>query len=341
MSVAVRLTAVVTDENVWPWLRDDTTLADHGVDARFVPLDDTGRLARELAAADACVSVFFPAEPARHAGNRLRFLQITAAGTDHIAWPELPATITVANAFGHGRSVAEHVLMTVLASRRHLLWRDARLRQGHWHTRLVDPDAPTFRNLPGTTVGIVGLGHVGRSVAHLCTAVGMRPVGIRRSATARTTDDPDFAWTDGPHALPGLLQESDVLVLACPLDDSTRHMIGAPELDLLGPDGLLVNVGRGGLVQEESLYDALRSGRLGAAALDVWTTPAAADPTPASPLPFHTLTNVIMTPHCSATAEDTYRDRAREVADNLCRLSTDRPPRNVVRAGGQGAVTRR
>ncbi|MGW4731931.1 2-hydroxyacid dehydrogenase [Streptomyces shenzhenensis] len=331
-----RLTTVVTDDNVWPWLRDDTTLAEHGVDTRFVPLADTERLVRHLATADACVSVFFPQELAGRAGHRLRLLQVTAAGTDHIAWQPLPATVTVANSFGHGRSVAEHVLMTVLAGRRQLLWRDVQLRQGHWHTRLVDPHTPAFRNLPGTTVGIVGLGHIGRSIARLCAAVGMRPVGIRRSAAEHRTDDPDFAWVNGPHALPELLCESDVLVLACPLDDSTRHMIGGSELDMLGPDGVLVNVGRGALVQEQSLYDALRTRRLGAAALDVWTTPAAPHPTPASPLPFHELTNVIMTPHFSATAEDTYRDRAQEVADNLKRLAAGLPLRNVVRAGAAG-----
>ncbi|MFF0223490.1 2-hydroxyacid dehydrogenase [Streptomyces sp. NPDC004629] len=333
--MTAHLTAVVTDDNVWPWLRDDTTLTDHGVDMCFVPLADAERLSRRLATADACVSVFFPADLARSAG-RLRLLQVTAAGTDHIAWPHLPATVTVANSFGHGRSVAEHVLMTLLAGRRDLLWRDARLRQGHRHTRLVDPHAPSFRNLPGATVGVVGAGHIGRSIAQLCAAVGMRPIGIRRSAAQRSTDDPDFGWVDGPHALHELLREADVLVLACPLDDSTRHMIGAPELDLLGPDGVLVNVGRGALVQEQSLYDALSSRRLRAAALDVWTTPADARPTPASPLPFHELTNVIMTPHFSATAEDTYRDRAVDVADNLNRLAARLPLRNVVRTGGTG-----
>ncbi|MFJ2213944.1 2-hydroxyacid dehydrogenase [Streptomyces sp. NPDC101062] len=331
-----RLAALVTDDNVWPWLRDDPTLAEHGVDVGHVPFADTEQLTRRLAGADACVSVFFPAGLASRTGDRLRLLQIAAAGTDHIAWPELPGTVTVANSYGHGRSVAEHVLMTVLAGRRHLLWRDAQLREGHWRTRLVDPAAPTFRNLPGTTVGIVGTGHIGRAIATLCAAVGMRPVGIRRSRSERTTTEPDFAWVDGPHTLPELLRESDVLVLACPLDESTRGMIGAAELDLLGPEGTLVNVGRGALVQEQPLYEALRTRRLGAAALDVWSTPASPAPTPASPLPFHELPNVIMTPHCSATAEDTYRDRAHEIAGNLKRLAAGEPLHNVVRAGEVG-----
>ncbi|MEV7084532.1 2-hydroxyacid dehydrogenase [Streptomyces sp. NPDC093085] len=327
------LTALVTDENVWPWLRDDPTLAEHGVETVHVPFEETERLHHRLPEADACVSVFFPAGLAARTGTRLRLLQIAAAGTDHIAWPELPATVTVANSFGHGRSVAEHVLMTVLAGRRDLLRQDAQLRAGHWRTRLVDPDTPSFRTLPGTTVGIVGLGHIGAHVAALCTAVGMRPIGIRRSRTVRTTAEPGFAWVDGPHALPDLLRESQVLVLACPLDDTTYGMIGAAELGLLGPDALLVNVGRGALVQEEALYEALRTRRLGAAALDVWTTPANPSPTPASPLPFHELPNVIMTPHSSATAEDTYRDRAHEIAANLRRLAAGEPLRHVVRAG--------
>ncbi|MEW2570617.1 NAD(P)-dependent oxidoreductase [Streptomyces sp. NPDC047070] len=328
-----RITALVTDDNVWPWLRDDTTLSEHGVDVTHVPLSDTERLKHRLPDADACVSVFFPAELAAGTGDRLRLLQVAAAGTDHIAWPELPVTVTVANSYGHGRSVAEHVLMSVLAARRQLLWRDAQLRQGHWRTRLVDPHGPTFRTLPGTTVGVVGTGHIGRCIAQLCAAVGMRPVGIRRTQSARSTADPDFAWTDGPQALHELACESDVLVLACPLDASTRDMIGGAELDMLGPEGILVNVGRGGLIQEQPLYEALRTERLGAAAIDVWRTPASPSRTPASALPFHELSNVIMTPHCSATAEDTYRDRAQEIADNLRRLAAGRPLHHVVRAG--------
>ncbi|MEK8170080.1 NAD(P)-dependent oxidoreductase [Streptomyces sp. M19] len=119
-----------------------------------------------------------------------------------------------------------------------------------------------------------------------------------------------------------------------PAHRGDRGLIGARRLRRLGADGLLVNVSRGAVVDETALYEALRDRTIAGAALDVWHTPASPGTVPPSRLPFAELDNVVMTPHCSANADDTYRDRAEEVADNLLRLSVGAPLRNVVRAGG-------
>lgn len=162
----------VTDENVWPWLRGSTALANRPIELEYLPGTDRAAVRDRLSGATAYVGVFFDAELARAVGPDFRFLQVTAAGTDHIAIDELPTSVAVCNAYGHGRSIAEHVLMVLLAARRHLLWRDAELRQGRWRTRMVDPTAPVFRTLRDSTVGIIGFGHIGRSIAQLCRAVG-------------------------------------------------------------------------------------------------------------------------------------------------------------------------
>ncbi|GAA2448230.1 2-hydroxyacid dehydrogenase [Actinomadura vinacea] len=313
---------VVTDADVGPLLRDGD-----GIDLVRVALDDRALLEDELARADAYVGVHFDAGLARAVGPAFAFLQITAAGTDHVAVGDLPARVTVANAYGHGRSVAEHVLMVMIAARRGLLRRDAEMRRGRWRSRLHDPDCPTFSTLAGATVGIIGFGHIGRSIARLCDAIGMRTVALRGSARGRDATDPDAAWVGGADALDDLLREAAVVVVACPLTDRTRGLIGARELALLGPSGTLVNVGRGAVVDEAALYEALRDRTIAAAAIDVWTAPPGTVPALAG------LDNVIMTPHYSATADDTYRDRAAQVAANILRVHRGEPPHHIVRQG--------
>lgn len=108
-----------------------------------------------------------------------------------------------------------------------------------------------------------------------------------------------------------------MVVLACPLTEDTRGLVGKRLIDLLGPTGILVNVSRGAVVDEAALFEALEDERLGAAAIDVWSAFATREPRMPSALPFHQLENVVLTPHYSATAQRTYRDRASIVTRNL------------------------
>jgi phosphoglycerate dehydrogenase-like enzyme len=309
---------VVTDSDVWPWLQ-----AAGRFDFVFVPLAHEARLLKELAGAWAYVGVFLDEMAAQAVGPGFAVAQITAAGTEHIAEASLPPGVTVANAAGHGRSIAEHVLMVLLASRRQLLSVDAGLRAGRWANRIVSPKAaPVFPTLEGSTVGIVGFGHIGRSIAKLCRSVGMDVMAVSRSARP---GDLDAEQVDSMAGLPALLDQSNVLVLACPLTVETRGLIGAHELDRLGPDGVLINVARGPVVDEHALYDALVNRRIAGAAIDVWYRPVSTDASSEpSTLPFRQLDNVIMTPHYSATASDTYRERANDVLKTLTEASEGR-----------------
>jgi len=130
--------------------------------------------------------------------------------------------------------------------------------------------------------------------------------------------------------LDDLLAGSDLVVLTVPLTDETRGMIGARELALLGSHALLVNVARGPLVDEDALYDAVESGRLGGAGLDVWWA-RATDGTRGYTRPFDQLDQVVLTPHFSGHTTETFGARAREVAANLARLEAGEPLTNVVR----------
>jgi phosphoglycerate dehydrogenase-like enzyme len=325
-----RLDVLVTEGNVWPWLRDDARLRKAGIELRHCPVDDEEQLLRLVPHADVYVGTYFTHAAGAAASDRLRTLLVTAAGVDQIDRTAVPAGVTVANSYGHGRAIAEYVLMATLAAERQLLWHDAELRQGRWHTRLVDADAPRMRNVDQRTLGVVTLGHIGQEVAKLALAVGMTVKGVTRSPEKEFAGREDLAWIGPMGELDRLCAESDVVVVTTPGNPQTQGLIGQRQLAHLGPHGTLINVGRGAVVDEQALYAALAGKRLGYAALDVWNAWASAEEHPVSELPFAELGNVLMTPHYCATTEDTYRLRAEELAANLLRVSEGAALTNVV-----------
>lgn len=319
---------LVTEPKVWAWLPDHPAVARAGLDLTFAPVDDRASIHAALTEVDAYVGGRFDEAMAAAVGRDFRFLQITAAGTEHVPLASLPAGVTVANAYGHEASMAEHILMVTLAARHGLLARDAALRRGIWRSRGVDPAVPPFQLIADRVVGIVGLGHIGRAIVEPFRSLGARCAAIRRSGPSPQVDGVE--WIGSSSDLLRLCRDSDVLVLACPLTDETRGMVGREQLEALGPQGCLVNVGRGGLVREDELYLALRDGRLGSAAIDVWSTFATLERSMPSTYPFEDLPNIVMTPHSSGTAEDTFRIRADGVARNLERVARGDTPMNIV-----------
>lgn len=255
---------------------------------------------------------------------RVRWVHSTAAGVGHVLFPELvESPILVTNARGmHARSMAEHVLGLMLAFTRRLhVSRDAQ-HERRWAQGELVRGAPSFEELHGATLGIVGFGHIGRAVATAASAFGMRVLAVRRRPAA----DPapaDEQW--GPERLGELLERSDWVVLAAPHTGETERLIGAAEFARLKPGARLVNVARGALVDEEALVAALRSGRLAGAALDV----TAEEPLPPeSPLWSHP--EVILTPHTSGVGPRFWERVAEQFADNLRRFLAGEPLENVV-----------
>jgi phosphoglycerate dehydrogenase-like enzyme len=180
----------------------------------------------------------------------------------------------------------------------------------------------TTRSLAGRRVTVVGLGQVGRHVATTFAALGTHVVGVGRPGGSR----PELAGVTVTDSLDAVLPDTDVLVLATPLTDSTHHLIDRRRLDLLPAGAVLVNIARGAVLDQTALVDVLREGRLGGAALDV-TDP---EPLPADS-PLWDRSDVLISPHSASTLDGENAALVDLFLDNLDRWRDGRPLRNVYR----------
>jgi phosphoglycerate dehydrogenase-like enzyme len=295
------------------------------------PLDEVEVLLRGWLSADAFERILARAP-------RLSWVHSASAGVERALTPAaIERGIVITNARGvFSRPIAEYVLMMILAVSRRLPQLLELQRERTWQPL----EGAELRDV---TVGIVGLGSIGRAVGALATAFGCRVIASRRTAGAGgrlTGDDADADGGDaagaslgevmlervlGPEGLPELLGESDFVVLAAPLTPETEGMIGATALASMKPGAWLINVARGRLVDERALLRALREGHIGGAVLDTFVEEPLG---PSSE--FYDLPNVIVTPHTSWSSGRVL-DRSVELfCDNLRRFAMGEPLVNVV-----------
>ncbi len=246
----------------------------------------------------------------------LRWIHTISAGVDHLLFPELRESEAIlTNASGvFNVPIAETVLAYMLAVVKRLPEFLAYQREHRWQKL-------SLRELRGLTVGIVGLGDIGSEVARLCRAFGMRVLGLRRHPTPSDVADEVFP----PERLHDLLAPSDFVVIALPLTEETRGIIGREALAAMKPDAWLINIARGALVDEEALIEALREGRIGGACLDVF----AEEPLPEDS-PLWDMLNVIITPHNSWSSPHIDEREIELFLENLRRYVAGEPLRNVV-----------
>ena len=212
--------------------------------------------ADELRDADVYVGSRFTAAMA-DAAEKLRLIHVAGAGTDKVDFDSLPPDVLVANTFHHEQSIAEYVVAAAVMLRRGFLTQDRELRRDIWATSVYDPAIPQPSTLGDAHIGFVGFGHIGQRAWNLFRAFGCTGAAVTGSGRVA---DVGLAWAGDTGELDRLLRECDVAVVSAPLNEHTEGMIGAPQLQALGADGVLINVGRGPLVQERALYDALAGG---------------------------------------------------------------------------------
>ncbi|MGH3388875.1 MAG: NAD(P)-dependent oxidoreductase [Actinomadura sp.] len=299
-------------EVTFPETRDRDGLHAALADAELVIGDFTGSLAMDAAAVAAA--------------PRLAFVQMPQVGVDSCDLPALTAAgVPVANTAGaNARAVAEWTLAAAFALCRQVVWGDRRTRAGEWpQSELL---ARGTREIGGQRVGILGFGAIGSTAAGLFEALGCtvsywsRRRRPEASATYRELDD--------------LLSNSDILVVVLPLTEETAGLLGPERLALLPQRALLVNAARGGIAPDDAVLDALESGRLAGAALDVFDQePPAAD----HPLRAHE--NVLLSPHVAGGTGEAQLNIVSIVVANIAAAVGERAVRNVV--NGIDPVVRR
>lgn len=241
---------------------------------------------------------------------RLKWLHVFNVGVDHPIYSEmLDRGVRLTTSAGSTAvPIAQNAIMGLLALARELpRWLQAQ-RERRW-----DParDAPPPRDLEGQTAVVLGLGRIGSEFARLGRALGLKVIGVRRSP--RRAEDP-VDELHPPSALPALMPRCDWLVVACPLTPQTRRLIDRATLAKLPAGARVINVARGEIIEEPALVEALASGRLAGAYLDVFET----EPLPPES-PLWTLPNVLITPHNSARSAGNEERVLAIFLDNLAR----------------------
>lgn len=250
---------------------------------------------------------------------RLRAFVRHGVGVDFIPVGEASRQgIAVTNAPGvNANSVAEHTIGMIIALQRHIALMDRGLRSGHWAS--LRQKAVFGRELGGQTLGLLGFGSVGRRIAAIARlGFGMRILAHRQSAE---TGETEITFC----SLEQLFEDSDIVVVACPLNDHTQGMVGRDMLGRLGPEGLLVNIGRGAILDEGAMLDMLANGQLGAAALDVFTE----EPLPTASA-LRQLDNVLLTPHVAGISVNSNLGMSTLAAADSLRILRGYRPRYLI-----------
>lgn len=212
-------------------------------------------------------------------------------------------------------AVAESTLGLILAVNRNLVRGHVGIMQGQWLKGVL---SATSMRLSGSTVGIIGFGHIGQALARLLRGFDCRILYNKRSPLGRA-DEAAIGARFAP--LDDLLRQSDVVTLNCELNPSTRNLIDAGRLALMKPDAILINAARGGVMVEADLADALRQGRLRGAGVDVF----AAEPLPAES-PLRGLDQVVLTPHVGAISADSFAPGVTRMIRNLAQIVAGQEP---------------
>lgn len=270
---------------------------------------------------DAHFLILFPgrlADDVLASAPHLRLIQLVSAGFDQMNLSLCKQLgVPVANNGGtNAIDVAEHTLALTLGLYRRLVDLDRTVRAGQWSAVSLGSET---RTVYGKTLGIVGLGHIGRRVAQLFAALGAH---LAYSDPVAADPETERALGIGRLPLDHLLSCADIVSLHVPLLPNTRHLIGAAQLAHMKKDALLINTCRGPVVDQQALSNALREGRIAGAGIDVFEAEpiVAGDPLLAHP-------NALYTPHAAGVTRDTWGRRGAFVFDNLQRVWDGLPPR--------------
>jgi phosphoglycerate dehydrogenase-like enzyme len=257
--------------------------------------------------------------------QNLRWIHAPTAAVHQLLFPELVTSdVILSNSSEvHGPVVAEHVMALVFALAKKIP-QAVRLQQNHiWGKSAIWNNGPRPREIAGATLGLIGIGGIGRAVARLASALGMRVIAVRESPEKERPQAVEAVYASSQ--IKDLLSQSDFVVVAAPLTEATRGLINADRLAAMRPDSYLINVGRGPHVDEAALADALRNHRIAGAALDVFDQ----EPLPAES-PLWELENLLIMPHTGSLTEKLWQRHYAVFSENLRRYLAHQPLRFTV-----------
>jgi len=254
--------------------------------------------------------------------RRARMIQLLSAGADHLPFPELRRDIVIASNIGaYADPMAEHVLAIALALAKNLFREHQNLVRGEFNQSRLN------RMLAGSVCGVIGFGGIGRATARLMRGLGLRIYAVNTSG--RTDEPVEFIGTlkDLKH----VLSSSDVVSISLPLMKATRGLIGKRELGWMKADAILINVARGAVIDEEALYEHLRSHPRFQAGLDVWWIEPFSSGEFRTSYPFLSLPNVLGSPHNSAMVPGINEEGTRRAVENVKRFLRGEPIEGLVK----------
>src|SRR5208283_632874 len=278
----------------------------------IVQLPDYKRLDAEVQDSEILVAWSIRPEQVK-AARKLRWIHSPAAAVHQLMFPEMVASdIILTNAREvHGPVVAEHVIALIFALAKKIPG-SVELQQKHiWGQQLLWDEIPRVREVAGATLGLIGLGAIGRPLVRSAKALGMRVIAVREHPE-KGGDGADVVL--GPAQINEVFRQADYVVLAAPVTESTRAIANAERLALMKAGACLINVGRGPLVDESALAAALREKKIGGAALDVFPKEPLAAESPLWDLP-----NLLITPHTAALTDKLWERHYALFSENLRR----------------------
>jgi len=257
--------------------------------------------------------------------QKLRWIHSPTAAVHQFQFPQLiESDVVLTNSTEvHGPVVAEHVIALIFALAKKIP-QAAILQQKHvWGQEPMWIQRPHMREVAGATLGLIGVGSIGRRVAQMASALGMRVIAVREHVEKGSPEGVEKVFAASQ--IDDLVRQSDYVVLAAPLIAATEKLINAERLAVMKPEACLINVGRGPLVDESALLDALRARRIGGAALDVFDR----EPLP-SDSPLWGLDNLLITPHTAGLTEKLWDRQYEHFSANLRRYFSHVPLQYVV-----------
>ncbi len=262
--------------------------------------------------------------------EKLKLIHLPGAGTDAINFSQLPKNCKVCNVYEHEIPIAEYCLANILNWEMNLIQKTTRFKNLDWSDCMIF-DGPTHSELFNKNIGILGYGKIGMEIAKR-----IKPFGTNLTGYTRTVRKKD-KYINNLYLSKDLkknVHNLDYLIIACPLTKSTKNIINSNVFKFMKKDAVIVNIARGGIINEKDLYYALKKKLVGGAIIDTWFKyPQSKEQNGFKPstYAFNKMENVVMSPHISAWSENMLERRSKVISDNINRLYTKKSLINVVK----------